>query len=418
MPISLSPLRAYLVADAQDHPLPTPQPLNLATDVIPYGATVRFEIDVTSDEPVLPLDVEVSTANGGGAVEMYPVGSSNTFAAEVRMPWGILAYAAIEGPATSPRFPLEAPAPGAEFTLLVQEHGESKDMTTPPVIDGWPRLPGGDYLFRTTPWSVAAAANGQAPATFETSFRVGDPPSPGGAPPRITRLESGLADSSVLVGQPWLLTAAAADADNDVLGVIFSALRGTRAVLALMKDDGSCGDQRARDGVYSFLRIGGDSWEGGQWTGSRDVPVTLSAQAVDLRGNWSEPALLNYRLHYSEFPLWAADPAPDGPNIVEVGIGRQEGLPDFPRGWARCDDPNAWVCACLRSNPDEVGVLLDDGKGADAAAADGIHSAFTWFSPGFLFARQKQLDVVFYAMLKAGPPKIGRRMAVNIPPAL
>ena len=418
MSVSLSALRAYLVADQHDVPLPSPQPLNLATDTVSYGSTVRLELDVTADEPMLPLDCEVRTAGAGGSLGFFPVRDTATFAAEVRLPWGAFCHATMDGVTSPPRLPLASSpaAAGMAFEFSVREHGEAKSMTPPQVIQGWPSFPGGSYTLYISAWSLRGAVEGSAPVTVDATVRISAPPGSGGSPPRIVRLDGGRPDAAVLVGQPWLLTASVQDDDNDVVAVIFCSHHGGYARFAPMKDDGSCGDERPHDGVYSFLRVGKDAWDAPAWSGSDDVPVTVSVQAVDLRGNWSEPAQLAYRLCYSQHPIWAAKPDPGGPHIVEAGVGRAEGLPSFPRIWARCDTKDAWVCARVVPRPEQAGVLFDDGKGPDAVAGDLIHSNFAWFSPDFWFSRYTRGELVLYAVPKSGPPRTGRRMAVSRPP--
>ncbi len=381
MPISLSALRAHLVADAHAQPLPTPQLLDLAADVIPYGSIVRFEANVDADEPVLSPEYEVFGASGGFGY-MYPQGATSIFCADVRLPW-------------------------------VRPRREPEELPVPPrfPIAGWPPFAGGDYTLRLRLPTVMSAAQGEPPPMVEFPFRLGKAPAPGGAAPKIVRLQSGLPDGSVLVGQPWLATATVEDADNDVLGVIFATVRGGMVVgRGILWDDGGFGDEQARDGIYSLLRVGGDLSDSAQIGGAEDVTVTLFAQAVDLRGNWSEPASLDYRVRYSEPPLWAGEPAPDGPNIVEVGYGRAEGKPDYPRIWARCDDPGARVCVRRIAHPDHLRAIFDDGRGADLVAGDGIHSTPGWVS------LNRHWDIVFYAAPKVGALKIGRRMALTIPP--
>jgi len=384
-------------------------------NVVPYGATVRFEIDVSSNDLILPLDAVISTPSGGGSFEMYPSGSGNTFTAEVRLPWGIMPQGELQGPATPLRFPLSSP-PAGDYTFQVMENGELGAPTSP-TFSNWPHFVGGQYTFRTTLWSLAAGAQGQTPPSYETTFTVGDAPASGGAPPRIVHLESGLSGGSALIGQPWLAQATVEDRDNDVVAVLFTVQRGSVARWELLYDDGRYGDKAPRDHIYSHLRVGGDGWDWGARGGTTDEPVTLSAQAVDLRGNWSDPVLLQYQLIYSQFPLWTAEPAPNGPNIVEVGVGRAEGAPDYPRIWARCDSPDAWVCGRLHSRPmDQAGALYDDGKGPDAVAGNRIHSTFVWFEPALWPDPETKWDVVFYAVPKSGPPTIGQRMGLTIPP--
>jgi len=386
MPATVTAVRAFLVADAQHHPLPSPQPIDLATDVIPYGARVRLEVELVTDEPLAPLlDAQAFAAFGGeerayGSLSLFPSGSGNSYAVESDLPWGAFwCEEHLPCPDGAPRLPLRS---------------------------GWPTIPGGEHILRF-PASLEAAAD---TPMLEARFRIGEPPGAGGATPRIAALGPDLSGDSIRVGQPWLLTARTEDADDDVVAVLFTVVRGGWGRLWQMCDDGTFGDEQKRDGVYSVIRVGGDWWDQGEMDGATPAAVTVTAQAVDLRGNWSEPAAFQYRLRYDEAPVWMEGPDPAGPNVLEAGLSREEGLPDYPLVWARCDSPDARVCVRIITQPGEVWNLLDDGMKPDRVAGDGIHTNTCWLP------RTRYWDLVFYAVPKRGPLIVGRKVAVTCPP--
>ena len=377
MPASVTAVRAFLVGDAQGHPLPSPQPVDLAHDTIPHGATVRFEVEVASQDPVLPMRAWLQPEGRGGYfIYLFPSPDGGTFVGEVRLPWGLMVWGReVSGVDQPPRFPLEGVPPFGE--------GEY-------TVGFWLRNRNRELLGES-----------------DLRFRLGAPPPAGGAPPRIVSVHTGLTDSRVRVGQPWLLTAQVDDPDDDVLVVVFSVHQGDFAQWLRLVDDGRCGDERAYDGVHSFLRIGGDMHERPELAPGKDAPVTLSVQAGDLRGNWSDPVVVQYQISGSEAPLWMEEPSPDGPNILEAGLSEEEGTIDQYRLWARCDSRDAWVCGSVVGQG-EVFPLFDDGKGPDAVAGDGIYSDV------LAFPRDRYRDVVLYGVAKSGPLRIGRKVGVRV----
>jgi len=375
MPASVTAVRAFLVADAQGHPLPSPQPVDLPTDVIPHGATVRFEVEVASPQPVLPMRASLKPVGRRAWFSLYPKGGGNVFSGQVRLPWGLRwGGGEVEGAKQPPVFP------GAD---------------SPPIGEG-------EHGLQVCPYTTDGVA--LEPGDF--SFRLGPRPSPGGAAPRIVSVSTGLADNRVRVGQPWLLTAQVEDADDDVEVVIFSVLQGDLAQWWFLVDDGSCGDAVAGDGVYSFLRVGGDPWDRPELGGGEDVPATLSVQAGDLRGNWSEPVVLEYQILATQPPVWMEQPTPDAPSIVEAGLDPARGPLSLSCLWARCDTLEAWVCGTTAGGERKTFPLYDDGMEADQAAGDGVHVRVALFGP-------RHRDVIVYAAPKRGPLLIGRKLAVD-----
>jgi hypothetical protein len=240
-------------------------------------------------------------------------------------------------------------------------------------------------------------------------FKISSPPPKSGTAPKITKL-TGPPDNSLLIGQPWLMTAEVEDPENDVLIVAFSVYRAGRARWWFMLDDGSSGDMKANDGIYSLLRVGGDFYDGGELGEIGCRTVQVSVQAMDLRGNWSAPVTLEYQLAYDQPPLWMQASSPDGPNITKVNLDRQKGFMHWPLVTAACDTADAWVCARMLLHPDLPSPLLDDGKSADAIAGDGEHSILLDFSPS------KYSELVLYAVSKSVKNKTGQRKAVICPP--
>jgi len=193
--------------------------------------------------------------------------------------------------------------------------------------------------------------------------------------------------------------------------VLFSVCRGGSAPWWFMADDGSFGDEKAGDGRYSILRVGGDIFDRGELEVGDDVPLTLSAQALDLRGNWSAPATINYRLKFSREPVWMASPTPGAPNIIEASVSRQGVFPGDALFTARCDSPDAFVCAHLvPHSPINVLPLFDNGHAPDAVAGDGSYASHVWFP------WNRRWDVIYYAVPKTGPLMIGEKMAASLPP--
>ena len=213
------------------------------------------------------------------------------------------------------------------------------------------------------------------------------------------------------IGRPWLLTARVEDDDDDVVAVVFTAMRGGRGRLWQLWDDGAFGDEHKGDGIWSVIRVGGDWFDQSELGGAKPVPVTVVAQAVDLRGNWSDPVSLDYVLRYDQEPLWMDGPDPAGPNVTEAGLSREQGPPDFPLIWARCDSLDARVCARVVAKPtSEAWYLLDDGMIPDVTAGDSLYTNMCWFP------RSRYWDAVFYAVPKAGPLRVGEKLAVSCPP--
>jgi len=378
MPASVTAVRAFLTADSHDVPLPSPQPINLASDVIPYGARMRLEAEVQSSEPIHPLSV---VGDGGLNFFMYSSGR-DTYAAELRLPWDL-------------RLPGELFDLPSPFSLPIQ---------------GWPALGGGEYRLKIQLRPTTSGVAGRQLPTFDMSLRLDNPPEPGGARPRIVSLSSGLSDGGVLKGQPWLPTATVEDADNDVVLVVFTVAVANLGRWCFMRDDGRYGDQQAGDGIYSFLRVGGDWWDRGETGWAHDLNATFSVQALDLRGNWSEPARFDYTIRNSQPPIWMQEPAADGPNILEAAASRPDGPPECPLLWARCDSAEAWVCGRMVRFPDEVLALYPMGKGPIPFAGPQVHSTVIWATAPI------PRDIIFYAVPQEGPVKIGRKMAVSRPP--
>ena len=388
MPASISKLQAYLVADAQDHPLPSPQPIDLATDVVPYGARVRLEATVEATGPVHPLMAMVSGPGVLSGEYMFPTDGELTFVQQVRVPTDFV-YGERAGVSPPLRFPLSEWQPG-----------------------GYVPPPGGDCLVRICPipvgtrptWPVGEQPPLDGPlATFEARLRVGAPPSSGGGAPRIVAVEGGPAAGQVRIGEPWLLTARVQDAEDDVAGVLFSVVRGGVATWHRCNARGSGG---AGEVQYSLQRVGGDKWDRWGIWGDTEDQIVLSLQAVDLRGNWSEPATIEYTLRRDVAPVWVDEPAADGPNIIAAGVSRDQGLFDLPRVWAKCDAANVWGCARLITQPDQVWPLWDDAQGG------GNYLSVVPLDRG------RYWDVVFYAVPKTGPARIGKKLAATCPPVI
>jgi hypothetical protein len=370
MAIIISAVRAYLLSDAQDKPLPSPQGLDLAKGSIPYGARVRFEVDIEGGEGIYTPWLAAFANGTGGRLPMFRVGDSNTFRAEGRMPLALLFWAGeAEGQSAPLRFPLA----------------------------DWPPFGGGDYLLYIAP----EALDGSAVEPVEIPFKIGAPPAKGGSAPRITAL-AGPAGNSLLLGQPWLMTAKVEDAENDVLAVVFSTYRAGFTRWWFMFDDGSHGDAKAGDGIYSLLRVGGDAFDLGEKGELGCRTVKVSAQAVDLRGNWSEPVMLEYELKYGQEPVWMNDPN-GGPNVTEINTSRPAGTFDLPLITAQCDSDKAWMCAQVIGIPDIVIPLFPD-------STSGKHSN------SIVYSSQRHWDVVGYAVSKEGALSIGQKMAAVCPP--
>jgi len=374
-----SSVRTYLTTDVRGRKLPSPEPVDLASEEIPYGAGVRIEVEVETGEPMRPMRGWLQPEERG-SVCLFPTGEGSVFRGEVRVPWGLLwGGGEVEGLSGPPRFPLP--------DMLPWGSGEH-------VLRLYPRTIGGDLL-----------------GEIDIPFRIGAAPSPGGSPPRIVSLESDLRDNRVRLGQPWLLRARVEDEDDDVVVVIFNVLQGDFGQWWFMSDDGGKGDEVAGDGVFSFLRIGGDAWERLQLGAGRDVAATVSVQACDRRGNWSEPAVMEYEVCSSELPVWMEEPSAGGPDILEASISREEGAHGRPLLRARCEEAGVWVCARALSHPDVTLPLFDDGRSGDLAAGDGIYTAVPGLPP------EKRVEMVVYAVSRAESTKTGKRMAVVCPAA-
>jgi hypothetical protein len=366
MAIRVSAVRAYLLSDAQDKPLASPQVLDLAKGSIPYGARVRFEADIEGGEGIYTPWLAAFANGTGGRLPMFKLESTNTFRAEGRMPLALLFWAGeAEGQSAPLRFPLA----------------------------DWPPFGGGDYLLYIAP----EALDGTAVEPVEIPFKIGAPSAKGGSAPRITAL-AGPAGNSLSLGQPWLMTAKVEDADNDVLAVMFSTYRAGFTRWWFMFDDGSHGDAKAGDGIYSLLRAGGDSFDAGELGALSSHKVKLSAQAVDLRGNWSEAVTLEYELDYDQEPLWMKE-ADGGPNVIEASVNRDKGVSDAPLLSARIDAASAWVCARVISPFDLVSPLF---------VLDGEYRMF------FDLPKSRAWQVVFYAVAQDQSLAVGRRMAATL----
>jgi hypothetical protein len=386
MPPSVSAVRAQLITDAQNHPLPSPQEIDLTADDIPYGSTVRLEVEVESDESLHPL---VASVSGQGIdtlhiLPLFPSGANGAYAVELRLPTDLLSgWSRSADPSSAPSFPLpDFPSGGMD----------------------------GEYSLALSLTPAGAAPGADEPPSFETQFRLGKPPAPGGAVPRITSFDSGLANGRLLVGQPWLPRAVVEDDDGDVMAVLFCSAVSGQTRWWLMRDDGRYGDEVAGDGTYSFLRVGGDRYDSRMMRVADDTPVTLVVQALDLRGNWSEPAVCDYTLCHTEPSVWKGEVDPTAPSITAVEVSREQGPLDNPVVSAKCDSAEAWVCARQVGRPGSVNGLLDDGHGSDAVAGDGVYSNH------IDFARVRHTDVVCYAVPKSGPPRIGEKRAAVCPP--
>jgi len=260
----------------------------------------------------------------------------------------------------------------------------------------------GEYHFKL----YVRTPEGVVTEEYDLHCRLGAP-TPGGSPPSVKSVSTGLTDNQVRLGQPWLLTAEVTDPEDDVLVVIFSVLQGDFAQWWFMVDDGSQGDQVAGDGIYSFLRVGGDPWERPYLAGGEDVTATLTVQACDVRGNWSAPVSLDYQILTSQEPVWREEPTAGAPDILEGDIDHAKG----PRGraliTARASTPEAWVCGHLVGEAGQTFPLFDDGKGLDAAAGDGSFTA----TPGI--HSRRDYDVVLYGVPKSGPLAVGEKLAVH-----
>jgi len=120
MPTTISAVRASLLTDSHDQPLPSPQPIDPVTQEIPYGTRVRLEVDLDDPKRVLPLGAKVLVTYGSeqreyGMLTLFRAGAGNSFAIQARLPWGGFWHGEeVEG--GPPRFPLP---------------------------DGWPMVPGG-----------------------------------------------------------------------------------------------------------------------------------------------------------------------------------------------------------------------------------------------------------------------------------
>jgi hypothetical protein len=379
MAIIISAVRAYLLSDAQDKPLAFPQILDLAKEAIPYGARVRLEADIEGGKPAHPLWATVAQGDIGlGRLLLLPTDGASTYRAEARLPLGFIHWS------------------GELFGL-------KSTLTFP--NDQWLNFSGGRYVLRLV---VQPVASSEADILREMAINLGTPPAKGGAAPGITRLE-GPPGGVLRVGQPWLATATVADADN-VAAVVFSVLRDGTARWSFMADDGSLGDVKAGDGIYSKLLVGGGWWDCGDSSVTQDSTITLTAQAVDLQGNWSAPVSLQYTVLFSEPPLWMEEPSPEGHNILQGEVDRAKGIPGYPLFQAQCDNPEAWVCVRLIAGPDPVFPLYDNGLWPDATAGDGIHATLAYFYP------YQEREIVFYAVPKQGGLGIGKKLAALCPP--
>jgi hypothetical protein len=386
MPASVTAVRAFLVADAQDHPLPSPQPIDLATDVIPYGARVRLEVDVEASGPVHPLRAMMTGPGVQTVVWLWSLDGGMRFSEEVRVPIDFVGG--------------ERPGVTASFRFPIPEWQPTGHL--PP--------PGGKCLLQICPipvgtkpdWPFAALPPFDGPLpTFQAHFQVGEPPSPGGAAPRIVAVEGGPDGGRVRIGEPWRVTARVQDADDDLLGVFFCAVRGG---LALWSSCGVAGTGVAGEVSCSPLRLGGDKWDRWGLWGDVEDSIVFFLQAVDLRGNWSEPAVMKYTLRRDVTPLWMDEPAADGPNIIAAGASREQGMFDHPWLWAQCDRTDARVCARILTQPERVNWLWGSDWVPGGAACS------------VALPRSRYVEVVFYAVPETGPKTIGAKMAATCPP--
>jgi hypothetical protein len=374
----ISAVRAYLSSDAQDKPLASPLAIDLAHEIVPYGARVRVEAEIEVTEPICTPWMYVFNQDLSGRLPLYRLPRGNTYRAEGRWPFDFFG-GEFSGQTSPPRFPNAA----------------------------WPSNFSEDFFFQI------GVQPTDRPAT-ETDTLLASrlhlaAPKKGGSPPKITRLE-GLPADALRLGQPWLAKATVGDADNDVAAVVFSVFRAGKVAWSLMRDDGRFGDEHPGDGVYSFLRVAGDWWDHADYGKLASQEAVFTAQAVDLCGNWSEPVSLKYELLFDEEPLWAAESSSDAPNILEVSISREGGVPGCPLVRARCDSSDAYVCARVVVQQNYINPLFDDGLGPDAVAGDGIYSDLIGLPHSGFW------DVVCYAVPKSGPFRMGKRMAAVSPP--
>jgi hypothetical protein len=381
MAVKVLTFRAYLIADSADRPFAVPREIDLGKEVIPYGARVRFEAEIEADETICLPWLQIYNDSDGWHRPMFAKPDGRTYWSEARLPWELLWG-------------------GRELHLL----------SAPPVfpVFDWPDFPGGEYHLQIAAQSADSPAR-EAMPLLETSFRLDSPQNKVGRGPKMGAVE-GFPGSPHRLGQPWLSRVAVTATDNPIGAVVFCVYRAGAARWGFMGDDGRSGDELAGDGIYSHLRVTGDWWERAEFGKLGFPTVTLSVQAVDICGNWSEPSILEYDLDFDSPPLWTAEPDPDGPSILEAEVNRAEGVLASPLLRARCDSPDAWVCARVVIQPDYLQALFDDGGGADFQAGDGIHADLLGLPASHFW------DVVFYAVPKTGPFRAGRKMAAVCPP--
>jgi len=383
MPASISELHAYLVADAQGHPLPSPQPIDLATEVVAYGARVRLAFQVQGDEPVhLPL---LWVTGAGLEARRQAEFQGGEYVDEFQAPLAFFGWADVEaGSLGDPPLPLAQWRPA---------------MTSPQRYQlAMPLIPVG-----TRPsWPFGTAPPPGLFPTVTSQLQVGSPSSPGGAAPVITDLTTTLGqETSLRLGQPWKFTITVQDGDDDALGACFAVVRGGRARLSWLISEG-----RKSAGVSSFcrLRIGGDAHDReGVWLGEGQDAATVWVQAFDSRGNWSAPVTFAYRLRFELPPLWGDDPTPGGPVLLGAGASVEDAPFDLHRVWARCSDPHAWVCARFTTQPNRVTELWT------VAGPDRTH-----FYEGEL-GRGRAFDAILYTVPRDNTPIIGDKRAVTMP---
>ena len=380
MPASVTEVRTYLLEEPGGSALRSLS----STDPIPYGATVRLEVEVTADEPLHPLSVGVTTDGvaRGLTLHMLPDETGVTYAQEVAFPWGAVSGGQLDGLTAPPTFPLT----------------------------GVPELGGGEYVLHIKPWPLSVGAEGEDEPSYDTSLQLAAPTG-GGAAPEIVALDSGLANGRVLPGQPWRPSVQVADTDNDVVAVVFSTYIGGMMRWWLMRNDGRFGSEVSAD-TYSFLRVGGDWWDRWEINWDQDVAATFSVQALDARGNWSAPARFGYTIAHSEAPLWSMPPDPDGPNITELTASHTDAPPACYLVSATCDDSQAYVCGRILGNHGQNFAMFDDGVWPDGTAGDGVFSQQLWFA---FSAPQRNWEVLCYAVPKAGSLCTGLRKVISLP---
>lgn len=384
MPATVSEVRTILLEDPSGTSLSLPKTLNAATDTIPYGARVRFEVEVTADEPLHPLSIGVTTPGTAQGLTLHlPHSGGSTYSREVRLPWGLRGAGEYVGVASAPTLP----------------------------TDGWPDLAGGAYTLHIKPWPTTAGSAAEEWASSDYTFQLGSRPS-GGSAPQIVSLNSNLANNRVLRGQPWTPSAQVTDADGDLLAVVFSVYIGGLYRWWFMFNDGRFGSSVSAD-TFSFLRVGGDFFDRPETGWGHDLDAVFSVQAVDLAGNWSQPSRFTYTVVNSERPIWIREPDPKGPALTQAQVTTADAPPASYRLTANCSSPDSLVFALTRDSKPEVFPLFSTDCWSGAPLAAGTFSNLYWIP--FNHPRWYR-DIVLYGVSRADTSKIGPRAAVNLAP--